>query len=119
MKNIVLGVALTGLLAGAARAEAVVTPPPAHPVCLWTYMIDHTTTVDPTTVVFHMKNGAAWKNTLQAPCPGLKFHGFVYTVRGTDQICSNMQTIRVIETNQTCALGTFTPAVPPSKHKAY
>jgi hypothetical protein len=120
MKTFVLAAALSALLAGAAQAQGMGTPPPPpRPVCLWTYMIDHTTTVDPTTVVFHMKNGAAWKNSLQAPCPGLKFHGFVYVVRGGDQICSNAQSIRVIETNEVCALGAFTPAGPPPAPAAY
>ncbi len=48
-----------------------------------------------------------WRNTLKNPCPGLRFNGFVYTIRG-DQVCGNMQTIRVLQTQEICMLGPFT-----------
>jgi hypothetical protein len=80
--------------------------------CLWTYMIDHTHVVNPRTVVFYMKDGKAWTNTLKGPCPGLEFHGFGY-VTHSDQICSNAVPIRVIETGEVCALGAFAPGAPP------
>jgi hypothetical protein len=35
-------------------------------------------------------------------------------LRGTDDICENLQTIRVIRTGETCALGDFTKISPPS-----
>lgn len=110
MKAIVMGAALAVLAIGVARAEAV-APPPAQSsghVCLWTYLIDHTQTVDPKTVIFHMKNGDEWRNTLTSPCRGLMFHGFAYVTRD-GSICDNMQSIMVLESHQVCMLGAFTP----------
>ena len=84
-------------------------------VCLWTYRIDHTTILDKgKAIVFHMRGGKNWKNTLKAPCPGLNFNGFAYVTRN-GQICSNMETIMVLRTHQVCMLGNFEPYTPPPK----
>jgi len=107
MKAIVLATALAMLAAGTARAET--SAPPGGHVCLWTYLIDHTQTVDPRTIVFHMKNGDAWTNRLAVPCRGLMFHGFAYVTRD-GSICDNMQSIMVLQTHEVCMLGAFTPA---------
>lgn len=100
------------LLGGAAAAQPAADAAANNRAnCLWTYQIDHTHVVDPRTVVFYMKDGKAWTNTLKGPCRGLEFHGFSYVTR-SDQICSNAVPIRVIETGEVCALGAFTPAPP-------
>lgn len=99
-------------------AAAQMAAPPAGgsshgaPVCLQTYLIDHTHTVDPKTILFYMRGGKIWQNTLPYPCPGLTYHGFVDVVRD-NQICSNTQSIRVLVTNDVCMLGAFTPYTPP------
>jgi len=80
-------------------------------VCLWSYEVDHTKYVAPQTVLFYLKNGVVWRNTLKAPCPGLKFHGFSL-VSQDQHICANSQGIRVIESGEVCALGAFTPNGP-------
>ncbi|HEY2070805.1 MAG TPA: hypothetical protein VGG48_14720 [Rhizomicrobium sp.] len=80
--------------------------------CLQTRDIDHTHAVDANNVLFYMKNGAVWHNALPAPCPGLKFHGFSFVARDTDEVCSNAQGIRVLVTDQVCQLGAFTPQSP-------
>lgn len=103
-------------IAPAAADETKPVPPSRNNVCLWTYLIDHTTTVDKSTILFHMRNGKIWKNTLVQPCPGLLFHGFAYVTRD-GQICSNMQSIMVLETHQVCMLGAFEPYTPPPKEK--
>jgi hypothetical protein len=72
----------------------------------------HTHVVDPQTILFYERGGKVWKNTLRAPCPGLMFHGFDY-VTHQDEICSNAQSIRVIETGEVCELGDFVPYTPP------
>lgn len=111
MKTILLAAAIAGL-ASAANAQGMGgQPAPANGVCLWTYNIDHTTTVDPSTVLFHMRNGEVWRNTLKGPCPGLKFHGFTYLTH-SEQICSNGVPISVIATHEACSLGVFTPERP-------
>lgn len=97
-----------------AKSEAPVKRP--RSVCLWTYMIDHTKSPDPNTIIFYMRGGKAWKNTLQYPCRGLRFHGFAYVTRD-GQICSNMQSIIVLESHDLCMLGDFTPYTPPPKGK--
>jgi len=99
--------------ASAANAQGAATSAPAvKNVCLQSYLVDHTTTVNPSVVLFHMRNGTVWKNTLPQPCRGLAFHGFVYETKD-EQICSDKQPISVIETHQVCTLGAFTPYTPP------
>ena len=114
-------IAITAVIAGLAIAPALAkndTPaaPKKNAVCLWTYQIDHTTVPDKSTILFHMRDGKIWKNSLPQPCSGLLFHGFAY-VAHADQICSNMQSIQVIETGQVCMLGAFEPYTPPEKEK--
>jgi hypothetical protein len=69
-------------------------------LCLQGYLIGHTDIPDDSTILFVMKDGTMWKNTLQYPCFGLKFqHTFKYATP-TDQICANKQTIRVLTQGQ-------------------
>jgi hypothetical protein len=91
---------------------------PAHaaPVCLQTIQIDHTSVKDPSTVLFYLKNGRIWRNTLQSPCPALLMYGFRMNVGGGEnQVCSNQMPIEILVTHQTCSLGEFTPYAPPNK----
>ncbi len=85
-------------------------------VCIRAYDIDHTEIPDDNTILFYMHGHKIWKNTLTDRCVGLRINsrGFTYspTDPGSDEICSNLQTIRVNDTGQTCFLGEFTP-VPP------
>ena len=111
MKALFIAAALAGIGAGVARADPPAPPPDHHPVCLWTYMIDHTHTVDPKTVLFTMKNGDVWKNTLPQACNGLTFNGFEYVTRD-GSICDNMQSIMVLRTHEVCMLGAFTREMP-------
>jgi hypothetical protein len=83
---------------------------PQTNVCLYTYLIDSTDTPDESTIVFHMKDGKTWANKLPRRCPGLRFHGFSYVVRGNNEICGNLQSIRVLETGNVCLLGPFVPS---------
>jgi hypothetical protein len=105
--------AIAALLAFTAAASAQPAMRPAS-ACLYVRDIDHTHVVDANTLLFYMRNGAIWKNTLAGPCPALKFHGFSFTAHDTEEVCSNAQGIRVIETGQVCALGAFTPYTPPA-----
>ena len=116
MKAIVIGALAASLAIGAAFAQG--TPPPkrAPLVCFQTTQIDHTKTVDAQTLLFYMKDGKVWKNTLQSRCPSLKFHGFAY-VTPDGQICSYQQVIHVLKTHETCVLGPFVPYTPPAKPK--
>lgn len=116
--------ALCGLVLGlpALAAQAQTAPPPAKaaPVCIRPYdnphgSIDHTQVVDAKTILFFMRDGKIWKNTLQAPCRGLEMHGFVF-VNHMDEVCSNAQSIEVMQTHEICRLGEFTAYTPPAAH---
>ena len=98
---------------GLVCALALVVPASAETVCLKTYLIDHTTIVDAKTIDFRMRDGTVYRNTLTSPCRGLLFDGFIYTVH-TNEICDNLQSIRVIRSGQTCLLGAFTKLPPPA-----
>jgi hypothetical protein len=97
-------------------AASTLAPATAAPVCLWTYMIDRTKVIDARTLDFRMRNGVVYRNALRTECQGLKFHGFVY-VTHFDDICDNMQSIRVLESGEVCLLGAFTklPPAPAGK----
>jgi len=117
------------MLAAAAFLAAFATlPAPAQtgtqtsaglsaPVCLRPFdtpgagAIDHTHVVDARTILFYMRDGKIWKNTLRERCPALMFHGFTF-VTHQDEICSNAQSIRVVESGEVCQLGVFTPYPP-------
>jgi hypothetical protein len=116
----------SALSIGAVQAQGMMASPGQNPgqnpgqhpgqhVCLQSTAIENTTTVDASTILFHMRNGTVWKNTLKVPCPGLKFHGFSYLTRA-DEVCSDAQAISVIETGEACELGTFTPYAGPEQH---
>lgn len=89
---------------------SVATPALAKdaPVCLRTNYIDSTRVVDPSTILFRMKDGKVWRNNLRTPCLSLKFYGFKYQTSFME-ICSNAQSIHVLTTNEVCSLGNFTP----------
>ena len=80
------------------------------PVCLRSSDIERTSVPDARTILFHMKGGKVWKNTLMADCPELKFNGFIYDASPSGEICGNQQSIRVIRTHAVCLLGPFTPS---------
>lgn len=105
---------VTTTLAAAAIAACAALPAAASPVCIQSHLIDHTSVQDSKTVLFHMKDGKVWRNSLQNSCPSLNFHGFVMNMGPVDTVCSNQQSISVLETHETCMLGEFTPNTPPA-----
>ncbi len=57
---------------------------------------------------FTLNNGEVWTNTLPRACPGLRMQGgFTWQVHGA-QVCSNQQTIYVLNEGTPCQLGNFT-----------
>ncbi len=111
---------LVSALTVAAIAAGVAVPAAAAPVCLTSYLIDHTSVQkDSKTILFYMKDGKVFANTLLSACPGLQFHGYELGIRGGNEtICSNQQSIRVLVTNEVCQMGAFTPYTPPAKGPA-
>jgi hypothetical protein len=75
--------------------------------------INHTHVVDPQHILFYMRDGKVWLNTLKGPCRGLMFHGFSF-VTPEDEVCGNSTPIRVVESGEACTLGPFTPYAPTS-----
>ena len=111
---------LVSALAVAAIAAGAAAPAAAAPVCLTSYLIDHTSVQkDARTILFYMKDGRVFANTLVSACPGLHFHGYVMNIPGGNEtICSNQQSIRVLVTNEVCQMGEFTPYTPAPKEPA-
>ncbi|HEX3653843.1 MAG TPA: hypothetical protein VHU18_13570 [Rhizomicrobium sp.] len=99
--------ALTGLPAIGAMAQ-----PAAGNTCIRTTLIDRTKTPDDRTILFIMKNGAVYQSTLPTSCPELSFNGFSYVATPPDQICGNLQSIRVIRTGSVCLLGPLVQITP-------
>jgi hypothetical protein len=103
-------------LAGCSDDEPGVTSDsgtPGNGVCLATAQIDHTDIVNDSAIVFFMKDGKAYMNTMRIPCSSLKMEdGFGYTTDAAE-VCSNSQTIRVLRSGNFCELGQFTPFTPP------
>jgi hypothetical protein len=110
MKLFVCGGAIALFALAAAMPSVAKAAEEAGTTCLKTYLIDHTDVRNERTIVFHMKGGKTWVNTLATRCPGLRFNGFEYVVRGPAEVCSNRQAIRVLKTGSVCMLGTFTPS---------
>jgi hypothetical protein len=88
-------------------------------VCFPSYQIEHTETPNDWTILFYMYNHKVWKAQLVNQCVGLRVNtrGFAYepTSPGSNQICSNLLTVRLLDTGQTCLVGAITPYQPPVK----
>lgn len=82
-------------------------------ICINATMIANQTIVSDEEIRFEMRNGDVWSNKLPRKCTGLKFQGgFAWDVSGTT-VCSNLQTIHVLNNGPSCQLGAFTK-VPPA-----
>jgi len=105
--KIILPVVLAGTLASTAvwATTEQAKPDGAH-VCLRARDIEHTNSKDGKTLMFRMRDGKVWRNTLRAPCNDLKFGGYTEVVRG-DTICANQQLIQTHISGATCRLGDF------------
>ena len=111
-----------GVLAGGLTAAALFAPVAANAaksVCLPAYQIDHTQVLHDSSILFYMRNHKVWKNTPINNCSTLSVstQGFSYepTSPGSDEICSNLVTIHVNDTHETCLLGEFVAYTPPQK----
>ncbi len=54
-------------------------------------------------------------NHLQGICPDLKFEGVSWVAGGTEEVCENEQSLRVLRLGEVCVLGKFDK--PTSKPK--
>ena len=94
-------------------AQAPATSSPAS-VCLNARNIQRTEVRDDRTILFHMRDGKVWRNTLRRICPMLKTSSYTQVLHN-DQVCSNQQFIHVTQTGDMCSLGDFTPVEPSAK----
>jgi hypothetical protein len=112
MKALPLAVTLALCAGGAALVSSQAS---AAPVCFSPREIQSTTPISDREIVFKLRNGKSWKNTLAAKCPGLKFEGgFSWTIHG-DTVCENMQSLTVLRRGNTCLLGKFEPYEEPAQ----
>jgi hypothetical protein len=94
----------TLLLVAAATAAS---PASAAPMCVRTRDIVSTDSKDGRLMTFKMRDGRVLVNHLQGICSDLRFEGFVWTIRGPEEVCENQQSLRVLRSGQTCLLGKF------------
>lgn len=94
---------------------------PAQALCVpQSDIVSTTPSNDGRLLTFKMRDGRVLVNHLQGRCSDLRFNGFVWVLRGNNDICENMQSLRVIQSGQTCLLGKFdpvgktSPAAPPT-----
>lgn len=83
------------------------TSPAAANMCVQARDIESATSKDGKLMTFRMKDGRVLVNHLQGVCSDLRFEGFVWTVRGTEDICENQQSLKVLRSGQVCVLGKF------------
>jgi hypothetical protein len=103
---------LTGLCLAAAAA-ALITP--AQALCVSERDIVNTTpSNDGKLLTLKMRDGRVLVNHLQGICSDLRFNGFVWVLHGSNDVCENQQTIRVLQSGQTCLLGRFEQGKTPA-----
>ena len=115
---VVLAAAATALAASTALAQSpAMAPPPAAPppLCLHSQDIDHTKAPDDRTILIYMRGGKIWQSKLRGVCPQISFNGFSFEATPPDDICPNVQIIRVIRSGSVCAMGPLEPYIPPPK----
>ncbi len=69
--------------------------------------------VDDSTILFHMRDGAVWRNRLPERCYGLRMQGGFGYATGLTQLC-DLDIIQVLGgAYSVCGLGRFEPLEPP------
>jgi hypothetical protein len=99
MKIIVATIALV--------TAAAVSPASAAPLCVQTRDIVSTDSKDGKLMTFKMRDGRVLVNHLQGICTDLRFNGFVWTIRGPEEVCERQQSLQVLQSGQICTLGKF------------
>ena len=101
------------MLAGFAFAMAAQPALAAEKTCLALRDISSSEpNKDGTAVTFQMRDGRLFHNDLQGDCSDLKYEGFTWAIPGSDKVCEDQQTLKVIRSGQVCQLGKFTQMTP-------
>ena len=98
MKRIII-TAIALMVAAASPASAK--------MCVQSRDIQGTDSKDGKLLTFRMRDGRVLVNHLQGVCSDLRFEGFVWVLHGTEDICENEQSLKVLRSGQTCILGKF------------
>jgi hypothetical protein len=108
-RYLTLTAALFGAVAATASLPALAE---GKSVCLPTQQIDHTEAPNDNTLMIYMRGHKTYKADIINKCVGLRFNtrGYTYepTIPGSNEICSNLLTIRLNDTGQTCLIGDIT-----------
>jgi hypothetical protein len=76
--------------------------------CIDTRQIVSSKSTDGRTMIFKMRDGSTLVNHLQGVCTDLKFMGFAWQLHGgSNEVCEREDTFRVLQSGQTCTLGSF------------
>jgi hypothetical protein len=94
------------IIAALALIAATAAPAAAN-MCVQSRDILSTNSKDGKLMTFRMRDGRVLVNHLQGVCSDLKFEGFVWVLRGTDDVCENQQSLKVLRSGQICLLGKF------------
>jgi len=98
MKKIIV-TAIALMVAGVLPASAT--------MCVQSRDIQSTNSKDGKLLTFRMRDGRVFVNHLQGTCSDLRFEGFSWILRGTDDVCENQQSLRVLRSGQICILCKF------------
>ncbi|HEY5046653.1 MAG TPA: DUF6491 family protein [Rhizomicrobium sp.] len=111
MKRVAAGLLVAAFAATAAEAQPSYTTAGGN-VCIKINWIDRTSAPDDRTIVFYMKDNTAWITHLAGLCPQLRFNGFAYVATPPEDLCGNLQMIRVVRTGAVCKIGPLAPYTP-------
>jgi hypothetical protein len=81
--------------------------PASAKMCVQSRDIQGTDSKDGKLLTFRMRDGRVLVNHLQGVCSDLRFEGFEWVLHGTDDICENQQSLKVLRSGQICILGKF------------
>ncbi len=118
--SVVISAAIVGL--SAAAAAQPVPPVVKTERCVSLSQIQETSVLDDQTIIFKMRGGKSYKNTLPYKCPQLGFEKAFSYKTSISQLC-NVDIITVLTTTHgldsgaSCGLGLFEPYTPPPKAK--
>jgi len=94
------------IIATLALTLAAMSPAAAN-MCVQSRDIQSATSKDGKLMTFRMRDGRVLVNHLQGICSDLKFQGFSWVLHGTDDVCENQQSLKVLRSGQICVLGKF------------
>jgi hypothetical protein len=95
-------------IATIAFMAAAALPASAAHMCVQARDIESTHSDDDGKLLtFKMRDGRVLVNHLQGVCSDLRYEGFVWNVPGTEDICENEQSLKVLRSGQSCLLGKF------------